>query len=251
MVFFYLIVQMVGAGELVQLLFGIDYNYAVVSVGVLMIVYVTFGGMVATTWVQIVKASLLLLGAPCSRCLAWSQFGFSFEKMASAAVAVHKDGAGLMGPGKFLDNPISAISFALGAVFGLLGLPHILMRFFTVPNAKEARKSVFYAAGFIGYFFLLICVLGLSSVVIVGTNPEFFVNGKSAAADRRPQHGGAASRQGDRRQPAAGVPLGGGLRDDPGGGLGPCIGRAPRRSRTISTPTSSARAGPPNRTRSA
>ena len=177
-VFFYLIVQMVGAGELVQLLFGLDYNYAVVSVGVLMIVYVTFGGMVATTWVQIIKASLLLLGGTLLALLAWSQFGFSFEKMASAAVAVHKDGAGLMGPGKLMDNPISAISFALGAVFGLLGLPHILMRFFTVPNAKEARKSVVYAAGFIGYFFLLICVLGLSSIVIVGTNPDFFVNGE-------------------------------------------------------------------------
>ena len=177
-VFFYLIVQMVGAGELIQLLFGLDYNYAVIAVGVLMIVYVAFGGMIATTWVQIIKASLLLFGGTLLALLAWSQFGFSFERMAEAAVAAHAKSAGIMGPGQLMSNPISALSFALGAVFGLLGLPHILMRFFTVPDAREARKSVVYASGFVGYFFLLICILGLSSVVIVGTNPDFFVNGE-------------------------------------------------------------------------
>ncbi len=177
-VFFYLIVQMVGAGELIQLLFGLDYNYAVISVGVLMIVYVAFGGMIATTWVQIIKASLLLFGGTLLALLAWSQFGFSFERMATAAVKAHAKSTSIMGPGQLMSNPVSAVSFAMGAVFGLLGLPHILMRFFTVPDAKEARKSVAYASGFIGYFFLLICVLGLSSVVIVGTNPDFFINGE-------------------------------------------------------------------------
>ena len=176
-VFFYLIVQMVGAGELVQLLFGIDYNYAVVVVGVLMVVYVTFGGMIATTWVQIVKASLLLLGGTLVAGLAWAQFGFNFETLAAQAVAVHNSGVRIMGPGTLLADPVSTLSFSLGAVFGLLGLPHILMRFFTVPNAKEARKSVFYASGFIGYFFMLICVLGLAGVAIVGTDPQFFDGG--------------------------------------------------------------------------
>ncbi|PJN95864.1 cation acetate symporter, partial [Amaricoccus sp. HAR-UPW-R2A-40] len=158
-VFFYLIVQMVGAGELIQLLFGLDYNVAVVVVGVLMTVYVAFGGMIATTWVQIIKASLLLAGGTFLAVLTLSQFGFSFERLATAAVAVHKEHDTIMGPSVLLKDPIQAISFALGACFGLLGLPHILMRFFTVPDAVEARKSVVYASGFIGYFFLLICVL--------------------------------------------------------------------------------------------
>jgi cation/acetate symporter len=181
-VFFYLIVQMVGAGELIQLLFGLDYSYAVVVVGVLMMVYVTFGGMIATTWVQIVKAVLLLFGGTVLGLLAFAQFGFSLETLAAKAVAAHRAGIRIMGPGTLLSDPVSTLSLSLGAVFGLAGLPHILMRFFTVPNAKEARKSVFYASGFIGYFFLLIFVLGLAAVVIVGTDPQFFVGGKVGGA---------------------------------------------------------------------
>jgi cation/acetate symporter len=177
-VFFYLIVQMVGAGELVQLMFGIDYAYAVVVVGVLMMVYVAFGGMIATTWVQIVKAVLLLFGGTVLGILALAQFGFSFEALAAKAVAAHRSGTKIMGPGTLLADPISTLSLSLGAVFGLAGLPHILMRFFTVPNAKEARKSVFYASGFIGYFFLLTFVLGLAAVVIVGTDAQFFEGGR-------------------------------------------------------------------------
>ena len=177
-VFFYLIVQMVGAGELVQLMFGIDYTYAVIVVGVLMMVYVAFGGMIATTWVQIVKAVLLLFGGALLGLLAFAQFGFSFEALAAKAVAAHKAGAKIMGPGTLLADPISTLSLSLGAVFGLAGLPHILMRFFTVPNAKEARKSVFYASGFIGFFFLLTFILGLAAVVIVGTDPQFFEGGQ-------------------------------------------------------------------------
>jgi cation/acetate symporter len=181
-VFFYLIVQMVGAGELIQLLFGLDYTYAVVVVGVLMMVYVAFGGMIATTWVQIIKAALLLLGGTALGILAFAQFGFSFEALAAKAVAAHKAGARIMGPGTLLSDPISTLSLSLGAVFGLAGLPHILMRFFTVPNAKEARKSVFYASGFIGYFFLLTFILGLAAIVIVGSDPQFFVGGKVGGA---------------------------------------------------------------------
>ncbi len=175
---FYLIVQMVGAGQLIQLLFGLEYNYAVVVVGLLMMVYVTFGGMVATTWVQIIKAVLLLGGGTMLMLLAFSQFGFSFDKMFSTAVSVHKDGAKIMGPGSLLADPVSAVSLSLGLLFGTAGLPHIMMRFFTVPNAKEARKSVFYATGFIGFFFLVVAVLGISAVVIVGQNPQFFEGGQ-------------------------------------------------------------------------
>ncbi|MGE3287736.1 MAG: cation/acetate symporter ActP [Pseudonocardia sp.] len=181
-VFFYLIVQMVGAGELIQLLFGLDYNYAVIAVGVLMTVYVAFGGMIATTWVQIIKASLLLFGGTLLAVLTFAQFGFSFEDLAASAVEVHKNGAAIMGPSTLLSDPVQAISFALGACFGLLGLPHILMRFFTVPDAVEARKSAVYASGFIGYFFLVICILGLGAVAIVSTDPAFFTGGDTGGA---------------------------------------------------------------------
>ena len=176
-VFFYLIVQMVGAGQLIQLLFGLDYNYAVVCVGILMIVYVTFGGMVATTWVQIIKACLLLGGGTMMMLLAFSRFNFSFETMFTQAVAAHKSGLKIMGPGSLMADPVSAVSLSLALVFGTAGLPHIMMRFFTVPNAKEARKSVFYATGFIGFFFLVVMILGISAIVIVGQDPQFFENG--------------------------------------------------------------------------
>ncbi|MDP3841803.1 MAG: cation acetate symporter [Oxalobacteraceae bacterium] len=174
---FYLIVQMVGAGQLIQLLFGLDYNYAVVCVGILMIVYVTFGGMVATTWVQIIKACLLLGGGTVMMFLAFSKFNFSFETMFTQAVAAHQSGLKIMGPGSLMADPVSAVSLSLALLFGTAGLPHIMMRFFTVPNAKEARKSVFYATGFIGFFFLVVMILGISAIVIVGQDPQFFENG--------------------------------------------------------------------------
>ncbi|MER2604866.1 MAG: cation/acetate symporter ActP [Siculibacillus sp.] len=176
---FYLIVQMVGAGQLIQLLFGLPYNYAVVLVGVLMIVYVTFGGMVATTWVQIIKAGLLLFGGTMLLVLSMFKLGFSVEGIAQQAVAARgAAGEALMGPGKLLADPITAVSLSLGIVFGNAGLPHIMMRFFTVPNAKEARKSVFVATGLIGFFFLVVCTVGLAAVTIVGTDPQFFEGGK-------------------------------------------------------------------------
>ncbi|BAU74713.1 cation acetate symporter [Metapseudomonas furukawaii] len=178
----YLVVQMVGAGQLIKLLFGLDYQLAVVVVGVLMLVYVIFGGMIATTWVQITKAVLLLAGGTTLMLMALSEFGFSFEELAERAVAVHASGAKIMGPGSLLADPISAVSLSLGLVFGIAGLPHILMRFFTVPNAKEARRSVLFATGFIGFFFLVVCVLGYTAIVIVGTDPQYFVDGKLGGA---------------------------------------------------------------------
>jgi len=175
---FYLIAQMVGAGQLIKLLFGLEYNVAIFAVGILMMVYVTFGGMVATTWVQIIKACMLLCGGTLVMFLAFSQFGFSFQTLLEKATAVHKLGDKLMYPGSLLADPVTAISLGLGLMFGTAGLPHILMRFFTVTDAKEARKSVLYASGFVAYFFNVIFLMGLTGIIIVGQNPEFFEGGE-------------------------------------------------------------------------
>lgn len=213
---FYLIAQMVGAGQLIKLLFGLEYWMAVVIVGALMMVYVLFGGMTATTWVQIIKACLLLSGVTFMAFMVLAQFGFSPEALftqgvavktaiaqtgkdaamaaaaASAAIAAtpeaiaaasaavakaeaidpSKVGLSLMGPGGFIKDPISAISFGMALMFGTAGLPHILMRFFTVPDAKEARKSVFWATTWIGYFYVLIFIIGFGAITLVLTNPE-------------------------------------------------------------------------------
>ena len=174
---FYLIAQMVGAGQLIKLLFGLEYNVAIFAVGILMMVYVTFGGMVATTWVQIIKAGMLLIGGTLVMVLAFSQFDFSFQNLVEKATAVHKLGDKLMSPGSLLADPVTAISLGLGLMFGTAGLPHILMRFFTVTNAKEARKSVLYASGFVAYFFNVIFIMGLAGILVVGQNPEFFEGG--------------------------------------------------------------------------
>ena len=185
---FYLIAQMVGAGQLIKLLFGLDYWIAVVLVGGLMMVYVLFGGMTATTWVQIIKACLLLAGVTFMAFMVMAQFGFSPEALFAKGVAVKtsiaansgkpaeeaaKIGLAIMGPGGFIKDPISAISFGMALMFGTAGLPHILMRFFTVPDAKEARKSVFWATTWIGYFYVLIFIIGFGAITLVLTNPEF------------------------------------------------------------------------------
>jgi cation/acetate symporter len=175
---FYLIAQMVGAGQLIKLLFGLEYNIAIFAVGILMMVYVTFGGMVATTWVQIIKACMLLSGGTLVMVLAFGQFGFSFQTLVEKATSVHKLGPKLMSPGSLLADPVTAISLGLGLMFGTAGLPHILMRFFTVTDAKEARKSVLYASGFVAYFFNVIFIMGLCGILIVGQNPEFFEGGE-------------------------------------------------------------------------
>ncbi|MDD3017904.1 MAG: cation acetate symporter [Comamonas sp.] len=174
---FYLVAQMVGAGQLIKLLFGLDYNVALIVVGVLMMVYVIFGGMVATTWVQIIKACMLLAGGTAIMLLAFAQFGFSLDTLLTKAMEVHRLGTNMLSPGKLLADPVTALSMGLGLMFGIAGLPHILMRFFTVTNAKEARKSVFYASGIIAFFFNVIAIMGLSAIVLVGTNPEFFEGG--------------------------------------------------------------------------
>jgi cation/acetate symporter len=144
---FYLIAQMVGAGKLIQLLFGLPYLYAVIIVGVLMIVYVAFGGMKATTWVQVIKACLLLGGATFMAGAVLYKYGFNPEALFAAAVATHPKGDAIMAPGGLVNNPVEAISLGVGLMFGTAGLPHILMRFFTVSDAQAARKSVLYATG--------------------------------------------------------------------------------------------------------
>src|SRR5690606_3235851 len=185
---FYLIAQMVGAGQLIKLLFGLEYWVAVVVVGVLMMVYVLFGGMTATTWVQIIKAALLLAGASFMALMVLAHYGFSPERLFAAAVEVKtlaaldagKDaaqsgalGQSIMGPGNFIKDPVSAISFGRALLSGPAGLPHILMRSFTVPDAREARKSVFWATTWIGYFYVLAFIIGFGAIVLVSTNPQF------------------------------------------------------------------------------
>jgi cation/acetate symporter len=224
---FYLIAQMVGAGSLIKLLFGLDYWIAVVLVGALMMVYVLFGGMTATTWVQIIKAIMLLAGVTFMAFMVLAQFGFSPEALfakgvevktalagtakeaaiaaatASAAAAATPEaaaaasaaldkanatdpaqvGMSIMGPGGFIKDPISAISFGIALMFGTAGLPHILMRFFTVPDAKEARKSVFWATTWIGYFYVLIFIIGFGAITLVMTNPELNAQLKAGGAN--------------------------------------------------------------------
>ena len=174
-VIFYLIAQMVGAGKLIELLFGMDYIYAVILVGVLMVCYVLFGGMLATTWVQIIKAVMLLSGATFMSFMILKNAGFSIETMFKQATDIHEKGTQILGPGSLVKNPIDAISLGMALMFGTAGLPHILMRFFTVPDAKEARKSVFVATGLIGYFYLLTFIIGFGAIIFVTKdNPHFF-----------------------------------------------------------------------------
>ncbi|MES2718685.1 MAG: cation acetate symporter [Pseudomonadota bacterium] len=199
---FYLIAQMVGAGQLIKLLFGLEYWMAVVIVGALMMIYVLFGGMTATTWVQIIKACLLLAGVTFMAIMVMAQFNFSPEALFAKGVQVKAQiaqnggktpeeanaiGLALMGPGGFIKDPISAISFGMALMFGTAGLPHILMRFFTVPDAKEARKSVFWATTWIGYFYVLIFIIGFGAITLVLTNPEFADTAKGVI------HGGAGT----------------------------------------------------------
>jgi len=189
---FYLIAQMVGAGQLIKLLFGLPYAVAVLIVGALMMLYVLFGGMRATTWVQIIKAVLLLGGASFMALMVLAQMGFSLETLFSRAVEVKAQsalsggataveaaerGRSIMAPGNFIKDPVSALSFGLALMLGTAGLPHILMRFFTVPDAKEARKSVLWATGWIGYFYILTFIIGFGAIVLVGTESRYLDSG--------------------------------------------------------------------------
>ena len=165
-VLFYTIAQMVGAGNLIRLLFGIPYEWAVTGVGIVMLAYVLFGGMIATTWVQIIKAVLLLFGVTLLTVLVLAHFDFSLPRL-YAAVA-DRYGPAALEPGGLVTDPLDAVSLGLALMFGLLGLPHILMRFYTVPDARTARASVLYATGFIGYFYLIIPIVGFGASALVG-----------------------------------------------------------------------------------
>ena len=195
---FYLIAQMVGAGQLIKLLFGLNYNIAVVIVGLLMMAYVMFGGMLATTWVQIIKAVMLLSGATFMAFMVMKGVGFSFTNMFEQSIQVFSkvhdlslaDAANIMGPGKLASNPIDAISLGLALMFGTAGLPHSLMRFFSVKDAKEARKSVVVATGFIGYFYLLTFIIGFGAILYVSNNPQFLDVAKMAVTGKLELVGG-------------------------------------------------------------
>ncbi|MDP1927327.1 MAG: cation acetate symporter [Thiobacillus sp.] len=185
---FYLTAQMVGGGVLIKTLIGIDYHISVIGVGVLMLAYVVFGGMKATTWVQIIKAVLLVTASILLVLITWGQYGFSLPGFLQAVVdnpGVQKQVAKLVGdaalnmtpqelgqrflePGLFLKNPIDQISLGMALVLGTAGMPHILMRFFTVPTAQDARKSVIWAMGIIGGFYILTLFLGLGAAINVG-----------------------------------------------------------------------------------
>jgi cation/acetate symporter len=172
-VLLYLVSQMVAAGNLVELLFGFDYQIAVVLVGVLMVIYVFFGGMLATTWIQIIKAVLLLAGAAFMAFMVLARFGFSLNALFSAAIAAHPKHLAIMSPGGLVADPVSAVSLGLALIFGTAGLPHILMRFFTVGNAQAARRSILHATGIVGVGYALIIIIGFGTIALVGTNPLY------------------------------------------------------------------------------
>ena len=185
---FYLTAQMVGGGVLIQALVGLDYSVSIIGVGILMLAYVVFGGMKATTWVQITKAVLLVTASLILVALVWTPYGFSLPDYLQAVVGdakVQAQVAKLLGdksttmtatelgqrflePGLFLKNPIDQISLGLALVFGTAGMPHILMRFFTVPTAQAARTSVIWAMGIIGGFYVLTLFLGTGAAMLVG-----------------------------------------------------------------------------------
>jgi cation/acetate symporter len=165
-VLFYTIAQMVGSGSLIQLMFGLRYEYAEIIVGAVMLAYVLFGGMLATTWVQIIKAVLLLIGVSILTLLVLAKFGWSPGNLYVAVVGQY--GQAALQPGGLITSPLEAVSLGMALMFGLLGLPHILMRFYTVPDAKAARKSVLYATGLIGYFYVIIPIVGFGAAVLVG-----------------------------------------------------------------------------------
>ena len=178
---FYMIAQMVGAGQLIKVLFGLEYTYAVILVGIIMCLYVLFGGMTATTWVQVIKAVMLLSGASFMAAAVLFAFGFSPEALFAKAVEVHSKHDAIMSPGGLIKDPISAISIGMALMFGTAGLPHILMRFFTVPNAKEARKSVAWATTWIGYFYILTFIIGFGAIVFLIQDPgAYYVDGDLA-----------------------------------------------------------------------
>ncbi len=172
-VVFYLIGQVVGAGKLIQLLFGVDYVYAVVTVSLLMMIYVSVGGMLATTWVQLIKAVLLIAGGSVTAFLVLIHFNFNLESIFVKAVDVHPSGNQLLIPGGWLKDPMSVLSLGLTTLFGFIGLPHVLMRMFTVKDAKSARKSSFYAIAIMSFFYLLILIIAFGAVSILMNDTQY------------------------------------------------------------------------------
>ncbi|WP_197517359.1 solute symporter family protein [Microbacterium karelineae] len=170
--FFYLLAQMAGAGGLVSLLMGIDgsigQSVVIAVVGIVMVLYVLIGGMKGTTWVQIVKAFLLIGGGIVMTIWVLALHGFSLNALLESAVAANPQGEAILGPGLQYANPIDFLSLGLALVLGTAGLPHVLMRFYTVPTAKEARRSVVWAIWLIGLFYLLTLVLGYGAGALVG-----------------------------------------------------------------------------------
>jgi cation/acetate symporter len=173
-VLFYLIAQMIGAGKVIELLFAVNYRVAVAGVGMLMIIYVAVGGMHATTWVQITKAALLLCGGTLLALAVLWHFDFSLTTLFASVSRIHPKGGTILAPGGLFAEPVSAISLGLALVFGTAGLPHILMRFFTVKDAAAARKSVFYTTTCVAYFCLVIPILGFGAVPILMSDPSYF-----------------------------------------------------------------------------
>ncbi|OZI11861.1 cation acetate symporter [Bacillaceae bacterium SAS-127] len=169
-VIFYMIAQLVGAGALIQLLLGIDYWIAVLIVGVMMTVYVLFGGMTATSWVQIVKAVLLMIGTVIISFLVLAKFNFNIFEMFSQMKTATPLGESFLHPGVKYKNPIDTMSITIALVLGTAGLPHILMRFFTVKDAKTARSSVVVATWIVGIFYILTIFLGFGAAAFVGSD---------------------------------------------------------------------------------
>ena len=170
--FVYLIAQMVGAGALIQALTGVSFSIAVVLTGALMLTYVIFGGMIATTWVQIIKAGLLMIAGVIITLLVLIRFGFNLGEMFSVAAEQHSEGEAFLAPGLQFDAPLGLISFGIAFLLGTAGLPHILMRFFTVPDAKAARSSVAWAVFLIGSFYLMVMIIGVGARAILGQEGE-------------------------------------------------------------------------------
>ena len=173
----YLLAQMVAAGTLFESLFGLSYAQGVLVVGVMMTVYVTFGGMIATTWVQIIKAALLVGGGTILALGVLIAFDFNVNNLATQAVAAHPQGQAIMQPGLLYPDIISVVSLSLAFIGGTAGLPHVLMRFFTVPDGVQARRSAAWAMGIISYFQLIVLFIGLGAIVLLTNNPEFTSGG--------------------------------------------------------------------------
>lgn len=173
----YLLAQLVAAGTLVEGMFGLEYSQGVIVVGVLMMVYVAFGGMMATTWVQIVKAVLLVGGGSVLAFGVLNAFDFNLGKLLSSALETHPLGEDLIKPGGLYKDIISVLSLSLAFIGGTAAMPHVLMRFFTVSNAAQARTSAAIAVGLIGYFQIVVLIIGFGAIVLLINNPAYSTGG--------------------------------------------------------------------------